>query len=106
MVRAAAAYFGLAIKVSCPGPAASIPAIPLISVSGEPFSSRVPSTRLISERFILQMIVKGKDFNRRDRRDFAENTERERVRDGTAPHTKMRPNHPGYYLITIDVVRS
>src|SRR5713226_8133774 len=40
VVLAAAAYFGLARNVIWPGRASSIPATPVISVSGEPFSSR------------------------------------------------------------------
>ena len=37
-VLAAAAYLLLATKLSCPGAASLMPATPVISVSGEPFS--------------------------------------------------------------------
>src|ERR1700733_11057524 len=49
---AAAAYFGFATKVSWPGPASSIPATPVISVSGEPFSRRTPSAEEICASLI------------------------------------------------------
>ena len=39
VLLAAPAYLGLATKVMCPGPASSIPATPVISVSGEPLPS-------------------------------------------------------------------
>src|SRR5580700_4360801 len=52
VLRAAAAYFGLATKVSCPAPASSIPATPVISVSGEPFSKRAPSAETICASLI------------------------------------------------------
>ena len=40
VVFAAALYLGLETKVSCPGPACSMPATPVISVVGEAFSTR------------------------------------------------------------------
>src|SRR5580704_14535529 len=52
VVRAAAAYFGLATKVSWPAPASSIPATPVISISGEPFSRRAPSADTICASLI------------------------------------------------------
>src|SRR5580698_905100 len=52
VVRAAAAYLGLATKVICPGPASSMPATPVISVSGEPFSSRAPRVEAIFASFM------------------------------------------------------
>src|SRR5258708_9884532 len=52
VVFAAAVYLGLEIKVICPGPAVSMPATPVISVSGAPFSSRAPSAAAIAESFM------------------------------------------------------
>src|SRR5664279_2922788 len=52
VVLAAAAYLGLATKVICPWPASSIPATPVISASGFPFSSVAPSADAISASFI------------------------------------------------------
>src|ERR1022692_2633166 len=52
VVRAAAAYFGLATKVTWPEPASSIPATPVISLSGEPFSKRAPNMEAICASFI------------------------------------------------------
>src|SRR5882724_8092450 len=52
VVFAAAAYFGLATNVTCPAAASSIPATPIISVSGEPFSNRASSADASSASFI------------------------------------------------------
>src|SRR5208282_3738721 len=52
VVFAAALYLGLDTKVSCPGPACSMPATPVISVSGEAFSRRgfmAVSRRIVAE---------------------------------------------------------
>src|ERR1700685_2376814 len=59
VVRAAAAYLGLATKLICPGPASSMPATPVISVSGEPFSSRAPKVEAICPSFM--MISRGEN---------------------------------------------
>src|SRR5215469_12802384 len=53
VVLAAAAYLGFATKVICPGPASSIPATPVISVSGLAFSSVDSSADAISESFMV-----------------------------------------------------
>ena len=53
VVLAAAAYLGLATKVICPAAASSMPATPVISVSGSAFSSEAPSAEAISESFIV-----------------------------------------------------
>jgi hypothetical protein len=53
VLRAAAAYFGLATNVSCPGRASSMPATLVISVSGEPFSRRALRAEAIWESFIV-----------------------------------------------------
>src|SRR5581483_7590486 len=53
VVLAAAAYLGLETNVSCPAPASSMPATPLISNSGEPFSRRAPNEDAISPSFML-----------------------------------------------------
>src|SRR5215470_10861893 len=52
VLRAAAAYFGFATKVTCPAVASSIPATPLISVSDEPFSRRASRASASLESFI------------------------------------------------------
>src|SRR5208283_5352224 len=52
---AAAAYFGLATKVIVPAEASSIPATPVISASGSPFSSVAPSTEAMSASFIFDL---------------------------------------------------
>src|SRR5579863_7845690 len=62
VVRAAAPYFGLATKVIWPGPASSIPATPVISVSGEPFSSRAPMLEAMCESFMV--VSRGENRNR------------------------------------------
>src|SRR5438128_3297245 len=53
VVRAADAYFGLARNVICPAPASSIPATPVISRSGEPFSRRELRVEAMSASFIV-----------------------------------------------------
>src|SRR6266566_4023315 len=53
VVRAFAAYFGLARNVICPAPASSIPATPVISRSGEPFSTRALRVEAMSASFIV-----------------------------------------------------
>src|ERR1700722_15708733 len=51
VVRAKGVYFGLATKVSWPGPAFSIPSTPVISCSGSPWQV-APSTRASSASFM------------------------------------------------------
>src|SRR5271165_6473891 len=63
VVFAAAAYFGLATKEMYPAVASSIPATPLISASGSPFSSVAPSTDASSASFIFG-ISTAKNYNR------------------------------------------
>src|SRR5438094_2174757 len=53
VVRAFAAYFGLARNVICPTPASSIPATPVISRSDEPFSRRELRVEAMSASFIV-----------------------------------------------------
>src|SRR5439155_22933622 len=53
VVRAAAAYFGLARNVICPAPASSIPDTPVISRSDEPFSRRELRVEAMSASFIV-----------------------------------------------------
>src|SRR5208337_731909 len=53
VVLAAAAYFGFATNVMCPADASSIPATPVITVSGSPFSNVAPSSDAISASFII-----------------------------------------------------
>src|ERR1700690_3058374 len=52
VVFAAALYFGFDTKVSWPGPACSMPATAVISVSGDAFSSVAPRALEIWSRFI------------------------------------------------------
>src|SRR5208337_4233238 len=52
VVFAAALYLGLDTKVSCPGPACSMPATPVISVSGEAFSRRAFRAVAMSASFM------------------------------------------------------
>src|ERR1017187_1362942 len=52
VVFAAALYLGLDTKVSWPGPACSMPATPVISVSGEALSSRAFRAFAISASFM------------------------------------------------------
>src|SRR4029077_14821512 len=54
VVLAAAAYLGLETKVSWPGPDCSIPATPVMSVSGEPFSRRVLRVGAMSMSFMAE----------------------------------------------------
>src|SRR5580692_1018815 len=61
---AATAYFGLATNVSWPRPASSIPATPVISVSGEPFSKRAPSAETICAS-LIGVLANETDCNRR-----------------------------------------
>src|ERR1035441_10187466 len=53
VVLAAALYFGLDTKVSWPGPACSIPATAVISVSGEALSRRALRAVAMSASFIV-----------------------------------------------------
>src|SRR5208283_1876597 len=55
VVLAAAAYLGLAMKVIWPAEASSIPAIPVISASGSPFSRVAPRADAISASFIFDL---------------------------------------------------
>src|ERR1039457_1126792 len=50
---AAAMYFGLWTKVSCPGTACSMPQTPEISASGEAFSRRACRAVAMSESFMV-----------------------------------------------------
>src|SRR6266576_2916351 len=50
-------YLGLEMNVSSPGPAVSIPATPVISVSGGLFSRRAPSLEAISASFMRCAII-------------------------------------------------
>src|SRR5579864_5463173 len=52
VLRAAGTYLGFETNVSCPSPAVSMPATPVISVSGKPFSRRAPRVEAISESFM------------------------------------------------------
>src|ERR1700691_91570 len=52
VLRAAAAYLGLATKVSSDGPACSMPLRPVISVSGAPLSRRAFSAETMRESFM------------------------------------------------------
>ncbi len=52
VVLAAALYLGFETKVSWPAAACSMPATPVISVSGEALSSVAPSASEIWESFI------------------------------------------------------
>src|SRR5271166_1235231 len=56
LVFAAALYLGLETKVSWPSPACSIPATPVISVSGEALSMRASRVDAMSASF---MVVSG-----------------------------------------------
>ena len=57
LVFAAAAYFGLARNVICSGAASSMPATPVISASGEPFSNRACNADAISPSFMSSPIT-------------------------------------------------
>src|SRR5215813_622149 len=65
VLRAAEAYFGLATKVRWPGPAASIPATPMISGSREPGSRCSLIAAATSDSFIglCGQIVKESEAN-------------------------------------------
>src|SRR6266850_3917224 len=54
VVLAAAAYFGLETNVSWPGPACSMPATPVMSMSGEPFSTRASMAEAMSLSFMAE----------------------------------------------------
>src|ERR1700687_1735806 len=53
VIFAAALYLGLDTKVSWPGPARSMRATPVISVSGEAFSRRALRAEAMSASFIV-----------------------------------------------------
>src|SRR5208337_1639637 len=61
VVLAAAAYFGLAMNVIWPAEASSIPATPVISTSGSPFSRVAPRANAISASFICDLFNRELD---------------------------------------------
>src|SRR5580698_10829234 len=58
VVRAKGVYFGLATKVSWPGPAFSMPSTPVISCSGSPWQV-APRTRASSASFMKGIVPKS-----------------------------------------------
>ena len=65
---ARAAYLELEMKVICWGPAFSMPATPVISVSGDAFCRDAPRIRAISRSFILRTSLPQQDLRRQMKR--------------------------------------